>query len=322
MVKKIFFLIICSQIIDICAQSSEIITSDTPIRYIYDLPQNTYHKYCKNIYSQNGEDGIIEQLVKELGIDQGTFCEFGASNGITSSNTYNLIKNYNFSGMAIELNHSSYQQCVSNYKNFNQVRVFHGAVLYNDKSNDLNTWLIKGNLPKDFDILSIDIDSDDYYIWENLTEFQPKIVIIEANSYRDPVHEELPGKPSQEYSIDILQNQHKQRIAMGASFISIVRLGLEKGYIPVSFTGNIIFIRKDLIHNLKQFPYKISNNPYDYISLYTHVVLWDNTWYTNTLMDFNVAIRDYYLKYNSKQYDMRWVKKRMTQILNNKDIIW
>ena len=49
---------------------------------------NTYHKYCKNVHSQNGEDGIIEQLLKELNIKTGTFCEFGASDGINSSLKY------------------------------------------------------------------------------------------------------------------------------------------------------------------------------------------------------------------------------------------
>ena len=79
------------------------------IEYEFELPTHTYHKYCKNIYSQNGEDGILQQLIKELNIKNGTFCEFGASDGITSSNTYNLIKNFNFSGLAIEYSKQRYE---------------------------------------------------------------------------------------------------------------------------------------------------------------------------------------------------------------------
>ncbi len=300
----------------------DLLPTDQRFKYQFALPDNTYHKYCKNIYSQNGEDGILEQILKELEIKNGTFCEFGASDGLTSSNTYNLIKNYNFSGVAIELNELSYRKCVENYKSFPKVQVFHGAVLYNNKNNDLNRWLKRGNLPEDLDVLSIDIDYDDYYVWENLTEFNPKIVIFETNSYRDPIYEELPGKPSREYNIDLLKQWYPARIAMGCSFISAISLGLKKGYIPISYTGNIIFIRRDLIHKLREFPYKISENPYEYLTLYTHLVLWENEWYTNTGLILNVAIRDYYLKFNKKYIDTDWLQMRIREIQNNDKIIF
>ena len=295
---------------------------DQPYPYVFDLPNNTYHQYCKNIYSQNGEDGILEQLLKELGIKIGTFCEFGASDGIISSNTYNLIENYNFSGIAIEPNYNAYSKCVQNYKKFPNVRVFDGAVLYNDVRNDLNAWLKKGDLPYDLDVLSIDIDSDDYYVWERLTSFSPKIVILETNPYRDPIYEELPGHPSSEYNIDILRQWNPIKIAIGCSFIAAVSLGLEKGYIPVSYTGNIIFVRKDLIHNLKEFPYKVSDDPYDYVNLYTHLVLWGNKWFTNTGLMLNTAIRDYYLTFKKKYIDIDWLRGRIDQISKNDNIVF
>ncbi len=247
--------------------------SDSRLEYKFAVPSDTYHKYCKNIYSQNGEDGILEQILKELGIENGTFCEFGASDGITCSNTYNLIKNYNFSGIAIEPDSSRFVKCSENYKPYPQVQAIYGAVVHNDKKYDLNAWLKKGKLPRDLDVLSIDIDYDDYFVWENLTEFEPKIVIIETNSYRDPVFEELPGVPSKEYNIDLLKLWCPSRVACGCSFISAIELGLKKGYIPVAYTGNITFVRKDLVHKLIEFPYIISDNPHDYIPLYTHLVL-------------------------------------------------
>ena len=212
---------------------------------------------------------------------------------------------------------------MENYKLFPHVQVFYGAVLYDDKNNDLNAWLKKGNLPCDLDVLSIDIDGDDYFVWKNLTEFFPKIVIIEINPYRDPIYEELPGNPSNEYNVDLLKQWYPARIAVGCSFISAVKLGLKKGYIPVAFTGgNIIFIRKDLIHNLKEFPYKISEDPYDYITLYNHLILLGNKWMTNTGLILNVAIRDYYLKFKRKRIDGDWLNAKMRQILNNDNVIF
>ncbi|MCL5875965.1 MAG: hypothetical protein M1114_05840 [Candidatus Dependentiae bacterium] len=293
-----------------------IIISDRPMPYIGALPDNSYHKYARNIYSQNGEDGILLQLLKELKIERGTFCEFGASDGVAGSNTLNLIKNYGFSGIAIEANFTRYRKCVINYQVFDNVQVFHGMVLYNDKKNNLNAWLKKGDLPVDLDILSIDIDGDDYYVWEGLTDFNPKIVIFETNSYRDPIYHELPGKPCKEYNIDLLAQWHPARIAKGCSFISAVELGLKKGYIPVAYTGNITFVRKDLVARLSEFPYIISDDPYDYVSLYTPLVLWRyNEWTTNTGLLLNAAIRDYFLTFSKQYVDIAWLSTRIKEMM-------
>jgi len=303
-------------VINIFPTSLDMQPDDKVFNYSFDIPEHTYHKYCRNIYSQNGEDGILEQVLKELGISAGTFCEFGASDGITSSNTYNLIKNYNFSGIAIELDTRRFEKLKQNYASLEQVKVYHGGVFYNDPNNDLNSWLKKGNLPYDLDLLSIDIDYDDYYAWENLTEFMPKIVILETNPYRDPVYEELPGRASQEYNIDLLREWRAPLVAFGCSFISAVKLGLKKGYIPISYTGNITFIRKDLVHLLKEFPYIVSDDPYDYLTLYSHLAFWKDRWMTNTGLILNVAIRDYYLAFKEKHIDIGWLNMRMKQIAN------
>ena len=153
-------------------------------------------------------------------------------------------------------------------------------------------------------------------------EISPKIVIIETNSYRDPIYEELPRKPSHEYNTDLLTQWHPARIAKGCSFISAINLGLKKGYIPVAYTGNITFVRKDLMYKLKDFPYKISDNPYDYITLYTHLALWGSTWETNMGLILNVAIRDYYLKFKRKHIDVGWLNVRMHQILNDDNVVY
>ncbi len=291
--------------------------SDNCTIWNYNIPINSYHRYCKNIYSQNGEDGIIMQLLKELNIKNGIFCEFGASDGITSSNTFNLIKNYNFTGLAIEGDKSRFQKCVENYKNYPNIKIMNGFVLYNDKNLNLDKWLENGKLDKNFDLLSIDIDCDDYYVWENMNNFTPKIVIFEVNSYRDPIFDELPGKQNTDYNIDLLKEQNSSRIATGCSFISAVKLGLKKGYIPVSFTGNLIFVRKDLISNLKEFPYKISDNPFDYVDLYTNLSLWKNCWFTNNIITINKAIGEYYLKTKEKKIDLNYLRIRVPEILNN-----
>ena len=281
------------------------------------IPDTTYHKYCRNIYSQNGEDGLIEQLIKELNIDKGTFCEFGASDGIRSSNTYNLMINHGFSGVSIEADNESYELCKRNYGLYPNVVVWFGKVVYNEDDKTLDAWLSQSTLPHDFDILSIDIDGDDYYVWQGLNNYHPKIVIFETNSYRDPIFDELPQQPSHEYNIDPLYYWHPARIACGCSFITAVKLGLDKGYIPVAYTGNITFVRKDLIHLIKELPCVISDDPYAYVYLYSDLILWGNTWKTNTGLILNGAIRDYYIKTGKKYIDVQWLEDELDHRIND-----
>ena len=66
-----------------------------------------YNKYAKNIYSQNGEDGIIEELLKRLDIKNGWVCEFGAWDGINLSNTFRLVEN-GFNAVFIEGDQNKY----------------------------------------------------------------------------------------------------------------------------------------------------------------------------------------------------------------------
>ena len=155
----------------------------------------------------------------------------------------------------------------------------------------------------------------DYNIWKSLTNYRPKIVIIEVNSYRDPITKELPGdKPKKN---DVLLEWYPRRIGVGCSFMSMVELGLEKGYIPVSFTGNLTFVRKDLVVQLKEFPYIVSNKPYDYIDLYTNLSLWNNRWSTNSALIFNVAIRNYYKSHSvDKELDFKWILEHIQEYGN------
>ncbi len=145
---------------------------------------------------------------------------------------------------------------------------------------------------------------------------------MKQTPYRDPVYDEFPGLACSEYNRDLLQQWSPARVAQGCSFMAAVKLGLQKGYIPVAYTGNITFVRKDLINKLQAFPYFVSDNPYDYMTLYSHLVLWNNTWMTNTGLILNVAIRDYYLMYQRSYINTDWLNLRMAQIMKNMDFVF
>lgn len=192
------------------------------------------NQYAKNIYSQNGEDGIIEEVLKRLDISSGSFVEFGAWDGQHLSNTYRLLEQ-GWEGVYIEGDNTRYQDLLNNMKKFEgKVDPVKAFVSISGESS-LDNLLASTRVNKDFDILSIDIDSYDWHIWQSLKNYQPKIVIIEINSY-------IP--------VGIFQTFRENSENQGSSFSSTIDLGTKKGYVAVCHTGNLIFVREDLVSKL------------------------------------------------------------------------
>ena len=187
-------------------------------------------KYKKNITSQFGEDGIIEYLINTSKIKiQKTSIEFGGHDGKINSNTYNLWKNLSFKSLLIEGDKDRYDQLNSKYGN--SVSALNCYV--DSKGQNSIDEIVKRNAYEDFKnlgILSIDIDSYDYYIFKYL-KLRPQIVIIEFNN-------SIPGH------IDYKDPEGEVFIRCSAK--SIQNLGFEKGYITVACTvTNAILLRSD-----------------------------------------------------------------------------
>lgn len=195
-----------------------------------------YKKYKKNIHSQNGEDGVLAELLKRLGINNGWVCEFGAWDGIHLSNTFNLIQQ-GFRGVLIEGDKNKYQELLKTASKYDKIIPIQSTIGYHEGSVLLDDVLETTDIPKDFDILSIDVDSCDYYIWKSLQKYQPKIVIIEINSSVNPNNENWIYTPNH------------NRFSTTA-FRPMLNLGIEKGYTFVLHTGNMIFARNDVFNNL------------------------------------------------------------------------
>ena len=194
-----------------------------------------YNEYKKDIYSQNGEDGIIEELLKRLDINSGWVCEFGAWDGIHLSNTFNLVKNKNFDAVFIEGDDNKYNDLMKTVEEYRRIVPIKAYVDHNDTSNSLDNLLQRTRIPIDFDILSIDIDSFDYQVWKSLKVYKPKIVIIGIESgakANDPNWIHTPGKYP------------------GTGFKPTYDLGLEKDYKFILHTGNMFFIRSELFEKL------------------------------------------------------------------------
>lgn len=129
--------------------------------------------YAKNVYSQYGEDGIIQYLIDKLNINRigGESCEVGMI-GTHWSNTFNLAEKYEWNSIFIDRD-TNHLKNIPKLQNISIVNV--------EIDNNLDEILKNQNLNKNFDILSIDTDGMNYKIWNNLKEFRPKIIVIEQD---------------------------------------------------------------------------------------------------------------------------------------------
>ena len=188
-------------------------------------------KFSKNVYSQFGEDGLLEEILTRIStvaqLDNHC-CEFGAWDGLHFSNTANLIRNRNYSAVLIEASTRRFEDLKINFPQ-NQVRKLNKFVNVQG-ADSLDSILSKTKIPINFDFLSIDIDGCDYYIFESLQIYSPKILAIEYN----------PTIPNEVFFVQEM-NFH---INQGASAFAIFQLAVNKGYSLIAATdGNLIFVQ-------------------------------------------------------------------------------
>jgi hypothetical protein len=193
------------------------------------MTSNDLITFRKNIHSQSGEDGILEELSKRLSIAKGTFVEFGAWDGKHLSNTFHLLEQ-GWSGVHIEGDPIKFQDLLKTRQLYPNTLTPVCCYVDFQGENTLDAILSKTKTPKYFDILSIDIDSFDWQVWWSLKNYHPKIVIVESNT------EILPG----------IFQVHTPGEVQGSSFTALLELGKKKGYALVCNTGNLIFVRNDL----------------------------------------------------------------------------
>ena len=122
--------------------------------------------YRKNVTSQCGEDGIIAHLANIIGLPNHHCVEFGAWDGKHYSNCYNLIINNSWNGVLIEANNEKYAELVRTYRGYTNAITVNNFVDF-EGPNSLDNILIGCQVPRDFGLLSIDIDGNDFYIWNH-----------------------------------------------------------------------------------------------------------------------------------------------------------
>jgi hypothetical protein len=161
--------------------------------------------------------------------------EFGAWDGVHLSNTCNLIRHHDFSAVLIEGDGGRVADLKRNFPQDNVIKVNKFVRLETDSS--LESILDLTLIPNDFDLLSIDIDGCDYWIFKGLDRYQPKIVVIEFN-------------PTMPNSIRFIQPPDFS-IKWGSSARSLCDLAEDKGYGLFAVTAcNAIFVRNEYLPSL------------------------------------------------------------------------
>jgi hypothetical protein len=188
--------------------------------------------YSANIYSQRGDDGIIREIFRRLGIRAGYFIEFGAWDGILHSNA-RLLFEYGWRGLFIEADPSRFRMLVARYGVSPDVTCVNCTVTSDDKAREGKTLdMICAELGiQSAEFLSIDIDGLDLNIFES-TNLRPAVVAIEGGfSWHPKMSCRVP---------DSIASQNLQQ-PLAVAIDSVRR----KDYTPVCFNQNLYAVHSE-----------------------------------------------------------------------------
>lgn len=188
----------------------------------------------KSIFSQTIEDGVIEEIFRNIGTINKYFVEFGAWDGQFLSNTANLRINEGWKGLLLE----------GNREKSNKYSHVTYAFVTAENVNDI---FEKNNVPQKFDLLSIDIDGNDYWVWKAIDEnrFNARVVIIEYNCNFHDLYKSCAIKYSPDLNSIISSENY-----YSASIPALKKLGESKGYSLIFRVNlhNLFFVKTELLH--------------------------------------------------------------------------
>lgn len=195
-----------------------------------------FERFASDVYSQSGEDGVIAAILERLPELDYRAVEFGAWDGMLMSNTAALADR-GWSRVLIEADRKRYDKLVKASTGNKSVVPIWAMVGWEDGGSTLDALLADTDVPPDFDVLSIDIDGNDYHVWAAVKSYRPKLVVIEFNpTIRNGIDYVQPPDPS---------------VRRSSSITALARLGRVKGYELTATTAfNAMFVRDDLFGHM------------------------------------------------------------------------
>ena len=195
--------------------------------------------YEKTVFSQNGEDGIIQEILRRIGVQNKFFVEFGVEWGEVC-NCARLVIQEQWEGLFIEAKRSHFEKLVERYRPYKKIRCANEFV----SSSNIECILAAHEVPKELDLLSIDIDGNDYWVWAAIQNWRPRMMVVEYNPVKGPTQKWVMAEnPNHTWDGSDY---------FGASLASLTDLGRKKGYTLVATDSrgiNAFFVRDDLAGN-------------------------------------------------------------------------
>lgn len=226
----------------------------------------------KKIYSQNGEDGILDYIFSMIGTTNKFSVEFGVGDGFECNTVY-LLEKKEWTGLMMDygadqgikikgvMNKAWSNKNLGLKENIKKDVKFFKKIISRKKrsvgfqldiknervtAENIQSLFKKYDVPKTFDLLSIDIDYNDYWVWKSITDYSPNVVVIEYNSSIPPTESRVVP-----YDSDAVWDGTNY---FGASLLALKNLGLKKGYTLVGCDGNGInafFCKTNLISDFE-----------------------------------------------------------------------
>ncbi|MHB8761282.1 MAG: hypothetical protein ACYC6J_02655 [Coriobacteriia bacterium] len=192
-----------------------------------------------NTYSQDGSDGILAEVFRRIGEGSRYFVEFGVENGLECNSTFLLVQGWSGTWIEGSAEHvDSIRQTFSDPIDSNRLKVVNAFVT----AETIEDVLRSAGVPEEPDLLCVDIDGNDYWVWKAIQSFRPRVVEIEYNGMFPP-----QARWVMAYNAEHIWAENSYQ---GASLRSLAELGESKGYrlVGCSLAGiNAYFIREDLM---------------------------------------------------------------------------
>jgi hypothetical protein len=200
------------------------------------------HDHEFKVFSQWGEDGIIQRLSKIVAIKNKTFIEFGVESFFEANCRFLLMKD-NWSGFVIDGSSENIERLKKAYFYW-QYHI--DAIDAFITRENIDALLSKSGFDGDLGILSVDLDGNDYYVLEAISVFKPRILICEYNAVFGATRKiSIPYDPAFNRT-----KKHNSNLYWGASLAAITHLANKKNYslVGTNSTGsNAFYVRNDLL---------------------------------------------------------------------------
>jgi hypothetical protein len=194
------------------------------------------------VFSQWGEDGIIQYLTRVVEIRNHTFIEFGVENFFESNCRFLMVKD-DWSGFVIDGSAEKLNRLRKSHFFWKHELIARTAFITRE---NINALLAESGFDEDLGILSVDIDGNDYHVLEAITGFRPRILVCEFNTVFGPCR-----KISVPYAADFQRTaRHYSNLYYGASLAALTHLAARRGYSLVGINlVNAFFVRNDLLND-------------------------------------------------------------------------